>query len=101
MKRAEIKESLILQLEKKNAKTPHFLSLIDDYMFLYDQVQKMKASIRKDGAEYETTSAAGKTYTKENPAIKNIIIYNRQMLAIMKELGIGTEEAGEMEDDEL
>jgi len=101
MKKTEIKESLIRQLEKKGAKTPHFMSLIDDYMFLYDQVQKMKTSIRKDGVEYEAVSAAGKTYMKENPAIKNIIIYNRQMLAIIKELGLSTEEAGETEDDEL
>lgn len=101
MKKTDIKNGLIKQLEAKGAKTPHFMSLIEDYMFLHDQVQKMKKSIKEDGVEYEATSAAGKTYMKENPAIKNIILYNRQMLAIIKELGLSTDEAGEPEDDEL
>lgn len=102
MKQGDIKKGLIRQLENKGAKTPHFLSLVDDYVFLYAQVQQMKTSIRKTGAEYEATSAAGKKYKKENPAVKNIILYNRQMLAILKELGLKTDGApGDGEDDEL
>lgn len=101
VKKTDIKNGLIKQLEIRGAKTPHVMSLVDDYMFLHDQVQKMKMSIKKDGPEYKATSAAGKEYMKENPAIKNIIIYNRQMLAILKELGLSTDGAGEPEDDEL
>ncbi|MCM1026515.1 MAG: P27 family phage terminase small subunit [Roseburia sp.] len=101
MKQADIKKGLINQLEKKGAKTAHFLSLVEDYMFLHGQVQKMKTSIRQKGMEYEAVSAAGKTYQKENPAAKNIILYNRQMLAILKELGLSTDGLADDEDDEL
>lgn len=101
MKQADIKDGLIKQLERKGAKTAHFMSLIEDYIFLHGQVQKMKASIRREGTEYEAISAAGKTYRKENPAVKNIVLYNRQMLAILKELGLGTEDLAGEEDDEL
>lgn len=102
MKKTDIKAGLIRQLEMKGAATPHFLAMVDDYMFLYGQVQAMKRSINKLGAEYEAKSAAGKTYTKENPAIKNIIMYNKQMLSILKELDLSTDGTGGMiEDDEL
>lgn len=101
MRKTDIKKGLIKQLETKGANTPHFMSLVEDYMFLHDQVQKMKKSIKEDGLEYNATSAAGKEYMKENPAVKNVIIYNRQMLAILKELGLSTDGAGEQEDDEL
>ncbi len=102
MKQEDIRKGLIRQLENKGAKTPHFISLVDDYVFLHAQVQKMKTSIRKTGAEYEATSAAGKKYKKENPSVKNIVLYNRQMLAILKELGLNTDgAANDGEDDEL
>lgn len=102
MKQADIRNGLIRQLEIKGVKTSYFLSMVEDYMFLHSQVQKMKASIKKNGVEYEAVSAAGKTYKKENPAVKNIVLYNRQMLAILKELGLNTDGAeGSEEDDEL
>ncbi len=103
MKKSDIKKSLIKQLESKGANVSHFLSQVDDYMFLYDQVQAMKASIKKKGTEYPAMSAAGKEYMKENPAVKNIILYNKQMLAILKELELKAAGAsgGKSEDDEL
>lgn len=105
MREADIRNALVKQLEAKKAKTPYFLALVDDYIFLHNRVQKMKTSIRKEGAEYEAVSAAGKTYMKENPAVKNIILYNRQMLAILKEMGLSTDWVsdgdGDGEEDEL
>lgn len=101
MRKNDIREGLIKQLEAKGAKSAHFVSLVDDYMFMYDQVQKMKKSIRKLGVEYEAVSAAGKTYMKENPAVKNLILYNRQMVALLRELGLSTEDGAGPDDDEL
>lgn len=101
MKKTDIKASLIKQLEAKGATSAHFMSLVDDYVFMFDQVQKMKKSIRQDGAEYEAVSAAGKKYMKENPAIKNLIMYNKQMISLLRELGLSTDEGSEPEDDEL
>lgn len=100
MTQKDIKDSLIQQLKSQGADVPHFLSLIDDYVFLYGQVQKMKADIRKNGMSYEAMSAAGKAYEKDNPALKHIVAFNRQMLAILKELNLSTEKV-DAPDDEL
>lgn len=101
MRKTDVERSLKKQLAEKGADIAHFQGLINDYIFLYGMVEKMKKDIRKRGAEYEAISAAGKPYIKENPAIKNIVIYNRQMLAILKELGLTTSNADAETDDEL
>ncbi len=95
-----IRESLEKQLASRGADNPHFLSLIDDYIFMLGQVKEMKADIRKNGRTIPAVSAAGKEYEKENPAVKNIVLYNRQMLAILKELNLKTDMCDD-EDDEL
>jgi phage terminase small subunit len=80
---------------------PDVAEMIEQYIFLYTQIKEMKKSIKTVGRTYETTSAAGKIYEKENPAIKDLVIYSRQMLAIRKQLGLDQEGAELEEDDEL
>ena len=46
-KKSDILESLISQLEKKQADISCFLDLIDDYMALYDIKKKLKTDIKK------------------------------------------------------
>lgn len=101
MSAADIRQSLTEQLRMKGADVAHFCSLIDDYIWMYEQVQDMKKDIQNRGATYEAVSAAGKVYDKENPAVKNIVLYNRQMLAILRDLELSTDSAGKDEDDEL
>lgn len=90
-KRIQIKESLERQLKDRGADVSHFQALLEDYMFFYDMLKKMKADIKKNGTTIEAVSAAGKTYTKENPAVKQAAMYNQQMLRILKEMGITTD----------
>ena len=56
-KKSDILESLISQLEKKQADISCFLDLIDDYMALYDIKKKLKTDIKKRGVSYEAQSA--------------------------------------------
>ncbi|MBP3701706.1 MAG: P27 family phage terminase small subunit [Lachnospiraceae bacterium] len=98
---SKIKQSLLDQLKSKGADTAHFRSLVDDYCWMDAEVKKMKRSIREDGPTITTTSAAGKEYQKENPAIKNIVLYNRQMLAILREMELSTKNVVTDDDDEL
>lgn len=95
-----IRESLERQLASRGADNPHFMSLVDDYIFMFGQVKEMKADIRINGRTVQAVSAAGKEYEKENPAVKNIVLYNRQMLAILKELNLKTDMCYD-DDDEL
>lgn len=98
---SKVEQSLMKQLEEKGANVEHFRSLIKDYVWMNGQLKKMKKSIRDDGDTIPSISASGKEYEKENPAIKNAILYSRQMLAILKEMGLSTDTAVGDDDDRL
>lgn len=83
-----VKKSLIEQLEKKGANIDLFSSLIDDYIWYYSQEKAMQKDIKNRGRTYIATSAAGKEYEKDNPSVKNAVLYNKQKLSILKDLGL-------------
>lgn len=83
-KKSDILESLISQLEKKQADISCFLDLIDDYMALYDIKRKLKTDIKKRGVSYEAQSASGKaTIIKQNQSVKDLVAVNKQMLVTL------------------
>ena len=98
---SKIEQSLLEQLKAKGADTVHFRSLVKDYVWMNQQVELMKKSIRKEGTVIRAMSAAGKEYEKENPAVKNNIQYSRQMLAILRDMGLDTESTVTADEDEL
>ena len=70
--KTKIKESLIKQLEAKNANVAHFQDLIYDYLQLYDTKKMLQKDIKTRGVSYKTLSAS-------------------QMLSILKEMGLTTD----------
>ena len=50
----------------------------------------MQDDIKKRGLSYKTISSQGKEYLKDNPSIKNAVMYNKQKLAILKEMQLTT-----------
>jgi hypothetical protein len=94
-----IRKSLIAQLKEKGADVSHFMSLIDDYMYYYQQEKAMHADVRKNKRTIKSISAAGKQYDRENPAVKDAVLYNRQKLAILSALGLEAEGCNSKEDD--
>lgn len=101
--KAKIKESLIKQLEVKGANVAHFLDLINDYLVLYDIKKKLQADIKKRGVAYETLSASGFKITKQNQSVKDLVAVEKQMLSILKEMGLTTDKptGEEIIDDDL
>ena len=97
----KIKNSLIQQLKNRGADVEHFLALIDDYIWYYNQEKAMQKDIKTKGMSYKAISASGKEYEKENPSIKNAVMYNKEKLAILKQLELSTTNVGSDEDDEL
>lgn len=97
----EIKDSLIKQIQNKGADVGHFLGLIDDYIWYYKQEKAMQNDINERGRIYEAISASGKKYEKENPSVKDAVMYNKQKLAILKQLELTTDNVGSDDDDEL
>ncbi len=96
-----IKNSLIEQLREKGANIDHFSSLIDDYIWYWKEEKAMQKDIKIRGRTYITISAAGKEYEKDNPSVKNSVLYNKQKLSILKELGLTTNNININKDDEL
>lgn len=96
-----IKETLLAQLKRKSAKVSHFESLIDDYIFYWQKEKDMQKDIKSNGLKYKRTSAQGYEIEVENPAVKSSVMYNKQKLSILKELGLSTESCVSGEDDEL
>lgn len=86
-----VKESLVEQLKAKGADVTLYRALIDDYMWFFQQEKQMQADIRKNGRVYLTKSAAGKDYEKENPCVKNALLYSKQMVTILTALGLNTQ----------
>lgn len=96
-----IKESLIKQLVDNDADVEHFRSLVDDYVWYWKQEKAMQKDVKERGYTYDATSAAGKKFEKENPSVKNAVLYNKQKLAILKEMGLTTENVISDDEDEL
>ena len=97
----ELRESLIEQLKKKGAEVDCFIDLVDSYISYTKKERKMQADINARGLHFEAVSSAGKTYIKDNPSIKNAVMYNKQRLAILSQLGLTTDSVETDIDDEL
>ncbi len=98
----KVKESLIEQLVIRNLDQEFFSDMIKDYMSLWGVKNKLVADIKKRGINYKDYSSTGKLMWKSNPSVKELVLVNRQMLSILKELKITTDVIdpdGENEDD--
>lgn len=99
--RGGIRESLMEQLAMKGATIDCFEDMVDDYMGLWDIKNKLLADINKRGVAYEDRNSTGFQVTKNNPSVKELVLVNRQMLSILKELNLRTDTAGDGAGDEL
>lgn len=99
-KKADVEASLIRQLEAKNAKIPHFLDMISDYMSLWTLKNKLQADIRRRGVSYTTKSSSGVDIVKQNQSVKDLVAVNKQMLSLLDRLGLTTDApTGEIDED--
>ena len=100
-KRSIIQASLQEQLALKGASLDHYEDLLSDYMNLWDTKNKLILDIKKRGVVYQDVSASGNLMWKNNPSIKELVLVNKQMLSILKELKLSTNEAGGGDADDL
>ena len=80
--RKRVEKSLKQQLVSKGADVEIFKNMIDDYMRLWDLKEMYFQDVKENGLRVDG---------KENTSPKQIPIVNRQMLAILKQLDITTE----------
>lgn len=99
MTQKEVRQSLIAQLVSNHANTAHFEDLVNDYMSLWQIKKKLIADIKKRGVMYTDNSSVGVPMKKNNPSTKELVMVNRQMLAILKDLNLTTENVNMKQDD--
>ncbi len=100
MTKAKIRASILEQLTAKGADVDLYLDQIDKYVWLWEQVERMRRDIRKNGTEIDAVSSTGNAYRKENPAVQNVLRYMQQMDRILTRLNLSTENC-QPPDDEL
>ena len=101
LSREGIDASLREQLALKGAALDHYEDLITDYMGFWDTKNALLQDITTRGVVYQDVSAAGNLMWKNNPSVKELVMVNRQMLSILKELKLSTDGAGGGDADEL
>ena len=80
--RKRVEKSLKQQLVSKGADVEIFKNMIDDYMGLWDLKEMYFEDVKENGLRVDG---------KENTSPKQIPIVNRQMLAILKQMDITTD----------
>jgi len=102
MDRESIHESLTKKLESKSANLAHFADLVNDYMNFWDVKNALNDDLKARGVMYTDKSSVGVDMQKNNPSTKELVMVNRQMLSILKELGFNTSDIGANDgDDEM
>ena len=86
-----LRRSLIEQLEKKGNNIPVFISLVDNYMELFNTMNGLQKDIKKRGVVVSWDNGGGQKGVKKNDSIDQLNKTSAQMLKILKELGIKAE----------
>lgn len=98
-RKVAIQKSLLCQLEAKGAAQPHFVDLVDDYMRLWEVKEALAKDIKKRGVSYVDVSSTGVEMQKNNPSVKELHGTNRQMLMLLRELGLTTDKVDDLNVD--
>lgn len=66
---------------------------IKDYMTMWDLKEQLKDDIAENGLRLMYRTANGGVAEKDNPSVKQIPLINKQMLMLLKQLEISTDNA--------
>lgn len=101
--REQIKQDLTDQLERQGVYGQHFLDLIDDYLALWDTKNALIEDIKKRGVMTKYQNGANQWGYKKNDSVGNLVKVNKQMLELLKELGLRAAdfEADSNDDEEM
>jgi phage terminase small subunit len=87
-KKTEIREDLLRQLEENGTYGSQYVDLVEDYMALWDLKNKLIQDIKRRGAMIAWQNGEFQKGSKKNDAVVELPKVNRQMLVLLKELGL-------------
>lgn len=101
--REQIRQDLTDQLERQGVYGQHYLDLIEDYMALWDTKNALIGDIKKRGVMTKYQNGQNQWGFKKNDSVGNLVKVNKQMLELLKELGLRAAnfEAGSDDDEEM
>jgi hypothetical protein len=88
VKKTDIKNDLIEQLEKNGVRGSQYKDLIDDYMCLWEIKNKLISDIKKRGVMIEWSNGPNQSGFKKNESIGELNKTNAQMLKVLNDLGL-------------
>lgn len=91
--RKSIEKNLRDQLVKRGADLDVYQDLVTDYMTLWDLKEQLKADVQDNGLRCSYATATG-SVERDNPSAKQLPVVNREMRAILRDLGLTTEDVG-------
>lgn len=100
IKIAEIKDSLIEQLTLKGANIEVYRDLIDSYIFAQNLNEKCKQIYAKR-LNIQSYQCHRQRVYEGQPIGKNAVMYNKQRLAILSQMGLSIDKVESESDDEL
>lgn len=99
--RKRVRESLLDQLEDMGVISEFFIDLIDDYMSFWDIKKALLKDIKARGVSVEWRNSPTSFGFKKNDSISELIKTNAQMLKILQQLKISTDdESGDSDEDD-
>jgi len=101
--REQIRQDLIDQLERQGIYGRHYLDLVEDYMALWDTKNALIEDIKKRGVMTKYQNGQNQWGHKKNDSVGNLVKVNKQMLELLKELGLRAAdfEADSNDDEEM
>ena len=99
---AKIRDDLEKQLELKGLNDKYYQDLVEDYIYMLVQKDKLQDDINENGVRLTTYNAKGLLVEKKNDSYDLLLKYNQQMIKLLEYLGIKpSEHITEEDDDEL
>ena len=85
----EIKKDLMAQLALRDLdKQSYYVSLVDDYVSLWQVKNKLIADINSRGVNVTYDNGGGQRGYKKNDSVGELTRLNKQMLSLLSELGL-------------
>lgn len=86
--RTKIKNDLLEQLKTRSMTQSYYISLIDDYLALWDVKNELIEDIKKRGVSIIYNNGGGQKGRKKNDSVAELNKTNMQMLKLLSELGL-------------
>lgn len=88
IERELIKKDLLSQLNERGMTQSYYISLIDDYLYLWDVKNELVENIRENGVTITYNNGGGQSGEKKNDCVPELTKVNGQMLKLLNELGL-------------